>query len=201
MGTGVDRIIQLRGGDAPAKNQTGVQKIIELLGGDPPAKNQTGVDKIVEILENGGGGGNPNRVETFLGTLDDLTQSITLEESDVDAFLQGICTGQASADIVLDVTAIAGFQYEIHCAILGRTDVNGYHIGLIQMLDPKDGIETAIGVSGIIYKASKVVDGEIVWFLNATSMEVMMNGSILSIQEYVELIPTTLTIVWHPLPT
>ena len=199
MKTGVDKIVQMRGGD-PEKNKTGVDRIIELLGGDPPAKNQTGVDKIVEILENGGGGGNPNRTETFHGTLFDITQGVTLGESDVDAFLQGICTGQASADIVLDVTAIAGFQYEIHCAILGYSYEFGYD-GLIQRFDPNDGTDSAIGVSGMISKASKVVDGEIVWFLTGTDLKAMLNGSISSIDLYDYLIPTTLNIIWHPLPT
>lgn len=186
MGTGVDRIIQLRGGDAPAKNQTGVQKIIELLGGDPPAKNQTGVDKIVEILENGGGGGNPNSVETVQGTL-------------------SWPFGMHGISLANDLYAMnASAWLDLDCTVLG--------LGIVRYPVVSDGGTTFKIFATSIYPDSAfdseahwdyIEDGGINWYLHYAYMLEIANGeyTITDMRDYKDILPTTLTIIWHPLPT
>lgn len=200
MKTGVEKIIQAKGGDAPAKNQTGVQKIIELLGGDPPGPNQTGVDKIVEILENGGGGGNPNRFASVVGTLDNMTPGQNFSEDDLSYILQGLSNGNCSANISLDLTAIAGSHLELLFAIEG--DVSGdIYTGRAQLcIINGSSVSDVMAGIGIILKGSHIVSGETVWFLYGSSFSALVNESIMDLDAYAEYIPTVLTIYWHPMP-
>lgn len=185
MKTGVEKIVQMRGGD-PEKNKTGVDRIIELLGGDPPAKNQTGVDKIVEILENGGGGGNPNRVETVQGTLDWPFGMRGL------SFANDLYTMNASAWLDLD------------CTILG--------LGIIRYpVISSNGntftiFATSIHPEGAFDSEAHwdyLDDGGINWFLDYALLLNAADGeyTITDMMDYKDLLPTTLTIIWHPLPT
>lgn len=187
MKTGVEKIIQAKGGDAPAKNQTGVQKIIELLGGGPPAKNQTGVDKIVEILENGGGGGNPNRVETITGTLAEPWGDVGSE------LCEAIIENNANAWLLVDASALGygTINYPIMAdagllkASIASTGSNGCNVSEAQWYET----DTA-GVYRFSFAYNVIADNE-----SDPPTVVVLN-----LEEYAEYIPTTLTIIWHPLP-
>lgn len=183
MKTGVEKIIQAKGGDAPAKNQTGVQKIIELLGGDPPAKNQTGVDKIVEILENGGGGGNPNRVQTITGTAANPFGDV------FDDLMEGINNNTASATLSLDGSALGEGTY---LAPVFLSNYNELQVTLIAITNLMTG--STIGLVG------DWNDGGLVLLCKITTDGGEGTSSNTSLYEYASLIPTTLTIIWHPLP-
>ncbi len=186
MKTGVEKIIQAKGGDAPAKNQTGVQKIIELLGGDPPAKNQTGVDKIVEILEGGGGGGNPNRVQIIEGTLANPWGDVGSE------LCEAIIDNNANAWLLVDASAL-GYG-EITYPILADTGTLRACVTAIGACGCNDSeaewYETdTVGVYRLSFAYNVIADPE-------SDPQVV----VLNLEEYAEYLPTTLTIIWHPLP-
>lgn len=198
MKTGVEKIIQAKGGDAPAKNQTGVQKIIELLGGDPPAKNQTGVDKIVEILEGGGGGGNPNRVETITGTLADPWGEVDLNELYASLFTLGEgsthATPSATAYIFIDASAL--------------------HYGSVYLFltaQSPGSLTPTFRANGSDIAGAGGIATDVYWYANDGALSDAYlgtidisddegSGSVINLYQYAEYIPTTLTIIWHPLP-
>lgn len=179
MKTGVEKIIQAKGGDAPAKNQTGVQKIIELLGGDPPAKNQTGVDKIVEILE--GGGGNPNMVQTINGTLANPFGDMT--QAEWGAFQDAYYTGNASATLELDATVL-GLDDPVYLVLNPWSNEAHFETCTIA--------EDGAACAEVSYLGAYPVTLNVARYY--------YEGTVMDFTAYASAIPTTLAIYWHPMP-
>lgn len=140
-----------------------------------------------------GGGGNPNRVQTITGTLDDPWGDVGFDAlfealphyNDDDT----ITARNATAIIKIDGTALGMGS--------AKLPLRSYDGGLRKFING-DGISTwdygfLAAVSSWekdgIYEANIYTGSSQDWTYTKTDVE-----------EYASVIPTTLTIIWHPLP-
>ena len=130
----------------------------------------------------GGGGGNPNTVQTITGTLDDPWGDV-----DFDELSEALQSGNATAIIEADATAL-GFG-TITCYI------TGYFGGSPERNRNviSDGSPNAEGGT-TAYSVSWTADEISVFTIFAA-------GTYTNALDYATLVPTTLTIIWHPLPS
>lgn len=139
-----------------------------------------------------GGGGNPNSVQTITGTLADPFTDWT--DTEYGEFLEAYYTGGASASMVCDASAI-GFADDIYL-ILNPSYIEPSfetsHIG-----------DTSAIVATVDYFGSRIETPYLseAKVLQASGLEAAdPSFTITDISAYASLIPTTLTIIWHPLP-
>lgn len=130
------------------------------------------------------GGGNPNSVQTITGTLADPFGTMSNEE--FYSFCNAYYTGAASALLVIDGSG------------LGADDIT-------LSLDPRYNEPTFCSS----YISSDTVNcGYVSYFGNRSFSPFLesakgytTDGGIVEYEQYATLLPTTLTIIWHPLPT
>lgn len=127
----------------------------------------------------GGGGSNPNRVEVIQGTLANPFGGINVSE----LFL-ALSNGNASAKILIDASVI-GVENVPPVFITDNDEVGFVVTG-------------GYGASEVLYEAYIIIWGPVT---GNCSMAVIYTGDVGSdILSYASLIPTTLTIYWHPMP-
>lgn len=125
----------------------------------------------------GGGGGNPNRVETITGTANDLGLSLNKQMTLRDAIGQG----EASATITL-VSEQLGIY--MRCPL---TTIGGNLSGSVANF-ADNSLATA-------YSASWTYEDGLV-----KKLVVYANGTVTDGTAYASMITSTLNITWHPLP-
>ena len=128
-----------------------------------------------------GGGGNPNRVQTITGTVENPWGDMTSEE--VNQLLYKVKSGDATVYITVDLS-ILGFEP----FTLG-TDYNANEYRFIY-----SSVERETYFAGnITYDGLAELSGFYYLEENATEVTELTASA--------EFFPTTLTIIWHPLPT
>lgn len=129
----------------------------------------------------GGGGGNPNRVQTITGTLADPWGDLDYQE-----LFDALSNNNASCRLVADLTALGMPNIETLLYANENEDApSAYSSGAV------------IGSSEIYecYQAIwHYVDGDLVRF------GAVLSGVYQNLLSYASAIPTTITIIWHPLP-
>lgn len=129
----------------------------------------------------GGGGGNPNSVQTITGTLDDPWGDV-----DYDELSEALQSGNATAIIEADATAL-GFG-TITQPVQKTVGINNLY---------SDG--AAIDVSSSNATANTLEWGNTTG--NIAKFAIYAGGTITDALAYASLVPTELTIIWHPLPS
>lgn len=143
----------------------------------------------------GGGGGNPNRVDEIGGTLANPFGDMTLSE--ISAFLNAACDGNASANIYIDASIIQTGTY-----LIGGL----YADGAGEQLHFARGYEGSdnVGVVNADWVATYNGMGPESFMITEASYTVYdkteETATYTNLFDYAEHLPTTLTIYWHPMP-
>lgn len=125
------------------------------------------------------GGGNPNRVETITGTLNDPWGDVDCEE-----LSEALQSNNATAIIEADATAL-GFGTIIQ-PVQKTAETNFFSNG-----------------ANIDELTSSVLANALAWREttgNITRFAIYAGGTFTDALAYASLVPTTMTIIWHPLP-
>jgi hypothetical protein len=139
-----------------------------------------GLNNIEQGITNasGGGGGNPNTVQTVTGTLSNMFGNVDLDELE-----DALSTLNATAYVEIDASALGAGM--IHGYMQVNTETHLFYVGGSALL-PTLSASTAYYVE---------------WGAGALNRARMLsNGNIVDISSYGSTINTTMTIVWHPLP-
>lgn len=134
------------------------------------------------VKAGGGGGGNPNSVQTITGTVDS-----TFGDVDTLDLFQKIVTGDASAQITIDATAIG-------IGVLAPAPV-----GVDQSTLYCCGFDTSY--VSTIGKTFLLVWGKNNGDIAFAATWPQGGGAGTDLMPYASMVNTTLTIIWHPLPT
>lgn len=142
-----------------------------------------------------GGGGNPNRVQTITGTLANPWANVSIDE--YKSFCEALEDNGANAIIEVKASALGlpntnfrdflpydiGTDYYLQI-FKGDAQVNGTAraISFIYSI-----MNNVVALNQAHYGEFEVTDGS-------------GSGSVTDLSQYASLIPTTLTIIWHPLP-
>lgn len=121
----------------------------------------------------GGGGGNPNTDQTVTGTLANPWDDIDPVE-----LASAISTRDADASIVIDASALGAGTVS---GRLGAT--NHMYVTGANLTDSTTAYEVIWWADGVLYTA-KMLSG----------------GQVVDISPYATMLPTTIVVVWHPLP-
>ena len=137
---------------------------------------------------NGGGGENPNRTETIIGTLAGVLPNWT--ESEWRDLTLAMQSHNASVVVVIDTSAIGGGEFggDIRSINVSTAFYNNVDIrvgGDSPQITGAESAQFAWG-DGKVIGANAVVYYEGAW-------TILPN-------EYGSLVPTTTTIYWHPMP-
>ena len=128
---------------------------------------------LAKALGGGGGGGNPNTEQTVMGTL-------AAPWGDIDPVELASAVGARDADasIVIDASALGAGT------VSGRMGANGY-----------------MYVNGAVLSGATMAY-EVVWMPDGGlySAKMLSGGQVVDISPYASALPTTIEIVWHPLP-
>lgn len=139
-------------------------------------KTAYGADgSVITGTASGGGGGNPNYVETVEGTLENPWGSINF-----GTLAQALLDGEASALIEFDASALgAGVTRNDARAEGAAVSLSGANV---------------VSYGGYAYKIIWDSDG-------AIASAYMMNGNgVQDVSAYASRVPSTMTVTWHPLP-
>lgn len=138
-------------------------------------------------LMDGGGGGNPNRVETITGTAANPWGDV-----DFNTFYNALRNNEANAYITLDVTALG---YPTSITVYSN---NAWDTGRVMWIAFTNANIQGGADDSAVYCSFGMdyVDEEPDYFIGA-----WLGGEVTIITDYASLVPTTLTIIWHPLPT
>lgn len=128
----------------------------------------------------GGGGGNPNQKQVVTGTA-----SNPFGEINVSELKAAIRSGDASATIFMDTSQIMGSSYTIPF----DTPTSATSFLAVSNAYVDTASDSVNAVRGV-WK-----DDGSVYVLDAFT-----NGHAVDGKEYASMIPTVLTIIWHPLP-
>lgn len=131
----------------------------------------------------GGGGGNPNRVEVIQGTLDNPFTGWT--KAEYGEFLDAYYDGNASATMSVDATVIGYAEADLV--------LEPFYV------EPSFSFCTIGNDGAIALTVSYFGNFEEIPLLATASGYTTADG-VIDFREYASLIPTTLTIIWHPLP-
>ena len=132
------------------------------------------------LSSGGGGGGNPNTVETVTATA-----SNPFGDIDLSKLATALANKEASAYI----------------------DVDGSALGAGTISSVLQANESAFGSSGASLLSDSVSSASAFQFLwgvsngNVTIAKMLSGGNLVNLYNYASALPTTLTIVWHPLPS
>ena len=130
---------------------------------------------------NSDGGGNPNYVETIIGTLDNPWGDVTL-----DVLADDVLEGNATVYLEADGTAL-GLGTQQYYVQLGGSTGSIFVFGAC-----------AHGPSNDSWSAGLLRYNKLTKDL--TTAVVLLNGITQDLASYASLIPTELTIIYHPLP-
>ena len=137
---------------------------------------------VARKLSSGSGGGNPNTVKTITGTVASPWGNI-----DTSELYTAIANGNATAKIIIDGSAVGAGNIEAF--FNARNDFiffNGGNIG------STGEYATRVGAYVVSYNA---INGELM------TMDMAQNGTVASMVSYASMLPTSLTVIYHPLPT
>lgn len=128
---------------------------------------------LAKSLGGGGGGGNPNTEQTVTGTLANPW-------GDIDPVELASAIGTRDADVSITIDASA----------LGAGTVGG-----------------RLGATDHMYvTGANLTDGttayEVIWWSDGvlSSAKMLSGGQVVDISQYATALPTTIYVVWHPLP-
>lgn len=130
------------------------------------------------------GGGNPNRVQTITGTLANPFTDWT--KAEYDEFIGAYSDGNASASMTVDATEIGYVEASLVLAPFYNEPF------FLDAYIEADGDVTAISVSYLGNFEETPLLSEAKGYTTA--------GGVVDLAEYASILPTTLTIIWHPLP-
>jgi len=125
----------------------------------------------------GSGGGNPNTVQTITGTLDDPWGDLDYAE-----FRAALIANEATAKIAADATSLGFGTIE-------------------QPVQAGDNMSTF--TDGCFIDGENITANDIRWdstIGDLVTFAIFANGTVADAIQYASLVPTTLTIIWHPLP-
>ena len=125
----------------------------------------------------GGGGGNPNTVQTVTGTLANPWGDI-----DVSKLFTDLENEEATAYLTIDASALgAGTIPTVLKTGSSNIYASGANIGI------------ALSDTSAYY---------IIWYQGTlTDARMLSGGNVVDISSYASVITTSLTVVWHPLPS
>lgn len=135
-------------------------------------------------VSSGGGGGNPNSIQTYTGTAANLCEMTFAEYEALNNAVNN--TNGAHFEITLDVSALAGSTLIIKASSISTREAYGMKFMYADLFNQ-------LCANGDIGFGS----GE----LRVDALISYVLGEINDMTEYVEYIPTTLTIYWHPMPS
>lgn len=127
-----------------------------------------------------GGGGNPNTIQTVTGTLANPFGDINAAE-----LRTALLNKEATGYLTIDASA------------LSAGTING-------LLVSNSELQTIYSNGANIYTSVETSTAyNVVWDLTKELLRAQMlsGGNIVAIEQYQDNIPTSLTVVWHPLPT
>lgn len=134
---------------------------------------------VARKLSGGGGGGNPNQKQVVTGTAANPFGNV-----DVTELKSAMMTGGASATIFMDTSQLVGRSYTVPFDT--PTSATAFLTASSAYVDTAfDSVHALYGVwedDGSIYALASFTNGHAV------------DGT-----EYASMIPTVLTIIWHPL--
>jgi hypothetical protein len=140
------------------------------------------------LMDGGGGGGNPNTVQTITGTLAEPFGDFDKGEE----LHTAIGNGNASAKIVLDISALQMGLNTLWGWLYQGADNEHYYSFYTS--------EASFGTEGLTFGFF----ASIFFPLDSGEYTPQLLGQVgadyLDLTEYASIIPTTLTIIWHPLP-
>ena len=127
------------------------------------------------------GGGNPNHVQTITGTATNPFGDVNVSE-----LKTAIMNSDANAEIFMDMTQLNGSTYNMPFDIPASES---------------NFLETTAASVDIVGNNTKAI--EVAWNDNGDIyvLKSFLNGQATDAKQYAGMIPTTLTIIWHPLPT
>lgn len=128
----------------------------------------------------GGGGGNPNQKQVVTGTA-----ANPFGDVDVSELKSAMMAGGASATIFMDTSQLVGSSYTIPF----DTPTSATSFLAVSNAYVDTAFDSVNAVRGV-WK-----DDGSVYVLDAFT-----NGHAVDAEEYASMIPTVLTIIWHPLP-
>lgn len=129
-----------------------------------------------------GGGGNPNRVQTITGTLAEPWGGHQYSISNA------LYSNECSAVMHGDATAIGESEFDL----ILETDCDGIKGSYVFMSSNECVAASIVWAESLDYSINEAL------ICNASTSDETVEIS--DIKEYGSLIPTTLTIIWHPLP-
>lgn len=128
---------------------------------------------VARKLSGGGGGGNPNTEQTVTGTLANPWGDVDPVE-----LASAIGTRDADASIVIDASALGAGTVGGRLGATDRLYVNGANL-----VDGTMAYDVIWGPDGTLYDAKMLSGGQVVY-----------------ISQYATMLPTTIIVIWHPLP-
>ena len=143
------------------------------------------------------GGGNPNSVQTIVGTLANPWGDMSAD--DFIAFGEALHNNNANAIIEMDGTALGMGVANFRDFYLSNSDPTTYWVHINGGTAVTDGVGIVATVSYYNYNNEIALASAIVGSYTCDVGEGTINTQ--SVFSYASLVPTTLTIIWHPLPT
>lgn len=142
------------------------------------------------------GSGNPNRVEVIEGTLDTAFGNMSLTE--LEELHSAVDNGNASAIITMDLSSIMGGDYYLPLPLICGGAGENFSIEYSYISNSE--IASLYACWWLRYDDSRPY---LFTFEDAYQVSGRWEDSIepQDITSYASLIPTTLTIYWHPMPS
>lgn len=134
------------------------------------------------------GGGNPNRVETITGTLADPWGDF----DDAKELNTALHDGNASAYLALDISALQVGYNEIVEPLIGTSMASDYASFKSSGAD--------LSSVGLDYATAVIIYFNFDDVVRPPQLYAQVGDTFADLSDYASLIPTTLTIIWHPLP-
>lgn len=185
-------LANIAGGEYNITPLTEKEKIlVNLAGGEydvaPSTREEFFLNEAAKSIS-GGGGGNPNRVDTITGTLQNPFNMTPTEYAD---FVGALQEGGVSAVLAVDAS-ILGF---------GIVDFQLYTPNF-EYLEPNFIVlsmsDVAFESAGTVYYIGSITENDPIPF-NSAAVYIADTLTPIS-KEDAAYFPTTLTIIWHPLP-
>lgn len=137
------------------------------------------------------GGGNPNSVQVIEGTLESVWNDLSTE--DASRFDEAFNQGGASAQLVCDLSNFGvGDAVKLSAYFVDASPLPTIEFGTLYITNTP---HSALEVDFVWTSDSGT--GTHIKLLNIARF---LNNEITDMSEYAPLVPTTLTIYWHPMP-
>lgn len=135
------------------------------------------------------GGGNPNSVQTITGTLAEPWGDFDKAE-ELSAAIEN---GNASAKLTLDISVLQAGLDTIRAWLYAGV-IDDQYAAFFTSAAQFDSEGITLGFEACIFFS---FDGNV----RSSYLEAQIGADYSDLSAYASLIPTTLTIIWHPLPT